>query len=106
MRTPNAQSTLLSFYQNLAQADPGTALIMSSKSDETSLEARGLRHGVFSHFLIRGLKGEADANENKIVTVNELFNFVYRNVREYTGNLQSPVLRGNYDPDMPVGVVR
>ncbi len=84
----------------------GTALIMSSKADETSLESAGLRQGVFSHFLIRGLKGEADKDKNKTVTVEELYEFVAQNVRDYTGNRQSPVIKGTYDPVMPVSAVR
>jgi uncharacterized caspase-like protein len=79
---------------------------MSSKGDETSLESAGLRQGVFSHFLIRGLKGEADKNKDKVISVREIFDFVYSNVRAYTGNRQSPVLKGAFDPTMPVGVTR
>jgi hypothetical protein len=94
------------YYQSLANAKAGTALIMSSKSNETSLESSGLRQGVFTHFLIRGMKGEADRNEDKIVNVQELYNFVYTNVREYTGNRQSPIIRGDYDRNMTVGVKR
>lgn len=104
-RAPNA-SILGSYYSNLAKSQPGTALIMSSKSEETSLEASGLRQGVFSHYLIKGLKGEADFNRNKVITVQEIFDFVYFGVRKYTGNLQSPVIQGNYDRNMPVGVCR
>ena len=106
VRTPQAQPELITFYQNLSQAQPGTALIMSSKSNETSLESQGLRHGVFSHYLIRGLKGEADSDQNKIVTIKELYQFIHRGVTEYTDFLQSPVIRGNYDPKMPVAAVR
>ena len=107
LRSPDRMGNqLMSFYQNLAQSDAGTALIMSSKSDETSLEASGLRHGVFSHFLIRGLKGEADANTDKVIGIKELYDYVYKEVKAYTGNLQSPVIRGNYDPKMPVAQVR
>lgn len=90
------------YYRTLAQAQPGTALIMSSKSEETSLEASGLRQGVFSHYLIRGLKGDADINKDKDVTIQELFNFVYHQVRHYTGNLQSPIIRGDYDREMVI----
>ena len=97
---------LTQYYENLARAQAGTALIMSSKSDETSLESSGLRQGVFSHFLIRGLKGEADLNLDKKVGVQELFDFVYNHVRTYTGNRQSPVIQGDYDPSMLVSVVR
>lgn len=102
-----AQPQLLAnYYNSLARANPGTALIMSSKSDETSLESSGLRQGVFSHFLIRGLKGEADRNNDKRTTVQELFDFVNLNVRTYTANQQSPLIQGDYDPEMTVGVRR
>lgn len=100
------EGALENFYKTLAQAQAGTALLMSSKSNETSLESSGLRNGVFSHFLIRGLKGEADANGDKVVNIQELFDFVYTNVRSYTGNRQSPLIRGDYDKIMPVSVVR
>jgi len=101
----STQNTIVGFYNQLAQAQAGTALIMSSKSEETSLEASGLRQGVFSHFLIRGLKGEADSNRDKKVTIQELFDFVYSNVRSFTGNLQSPIIRGDYDHSMIVSAV-
>jgi hypothetical protein len=101
----SVESNISTFYQQLAQAQPGTALIMSSKSEETSLEASGLRQGVFSHFLIRGLKGEADRNRDTKVTIEELFNFVYDNVRKFTGNMQSPIIRGDHDPNMIVSFI-
>ncbi len=97
---------IASYYQTLAKSVSGTALLMSSKGEETSLESSGLRQGVFSHFLIRGLKGEADGNGDKIISVQELYDYVYNNVRAYTGNRQSPILKGTYDPAMTVGVVR
>jgi hypothetical protein len=106
MRSGNEDPVLMQYYQTLAKSISGTALIMSSKADETSLESAGLRQGVFSHFLIRGLKGEADVNKDKIVNVEELYQYINRNVREYTGNRQSPVIKGTYDPVMPVSVVR
>lgn len=106
MRSGSAQSIITSYYEKLAQADPGTALLLSSKSEETSLESSGLRQGVFSHFLIRGLKGEADSDGDNVVSVQELYNFIYENVRTYTGNRQTPVIMGDYDKKMPVAVKR
>ncbi len=106
MKSGTVENALASYYKTLAQADPGTALIMSSKSDETSLESSGLRQGVFSHFLIRGLKGEADQDQNNVVSVQELFDFIHGNVRSYTGMRQSPVIKGDYDPVMTVAVKR
>lgn len=104
MRSASAQSILTTYYEKLAQASAGTALIMSSKSEETSLESSGLRQGVFTHFLIRGLKGEADSDNDEIVSVDELYSFVFENVRNYTGYRQSPVIMGDYDKKMPVGI--
>jgi hypothetical protein len=106
MRSGETEPALVQYYTALSKSVSGTALIMSSKSEETSLESSGLRQGVFSHFLIRGLKGEADANHDKIVSVEEIYNYIYTNVRDYTGNRQSPVIKGNYDPGMPVSVLR
>lgn len=106
MRSASAQSILTTYYDKLAQSSAGTALIMSSKSEETSLESSGLRQGVFTHFLIRGLKGEADTNSDNIVSVEELYSFVYENVRNYTGYRQSPVIMGDYDKKMPVAAKR
>jgi uncharacterized caspase-like protein len=106
MRDGGTEPVLSQYYQQLSKSVSGTALIMSSKSDETSLESQGLRQGVFSHFLIRGLKGEADKDKNSIVTVKEIYDYIYENVKTYTGNRQSPVIKGTYDPMMPVAVGR
>ena len=103
-RTP-LDGMLRDYYKAFEQSDGGTALILSSKGDEYSLEDHGLRQGIFSHFLIRGLRGEADKDHNRIVTVQELFNFVDVKVRTYTGNVQNPKLSGVFDPFMPVSVV-
>lgn len=94
------------YYDRLAEAAPGTALIMSSKSNETSVESKGLRQGVFSHYLIRGLKGEADRNQDRYVDISELFRFVSQNVQNYTGSKQSPMIEGDYDRQMPVSIRR
>ena len=106
MRSGETEPLLVQYYKTLSKSVSGTALIMSSKAEETSLESSGLRQGVFSHFLIRGLKGEADANQDKIVTIEELYDYINKNVRSYTGNRQSPVIKGTYDPKMTVAVVR
>lgn len=105
-RSATAEEELLRFYQPLYETGSGMAILMSSKSEETSLESAGLRQGVFSHFMMRGMKGEADADGDGIVTIQELYDFIYVHVRAYTGMRQSPVIKGDYDPDMPVSVVR
>lgn len=96
----------LKIYEDLIVKSTGTAIIMSSKSEETSLESSGLRQGVFSHFMIRGLKGEADSNSDNQVSIQELYDFIYVQVRAYTGMRQSPVIKGDYEPNMPVAIIQ
>jgi len=99
-------SSLMFFYDELDKTTGGSAFVMSSKAREYSLEDGGLRQGIFSHYLIRGLKGESDADKNKTITIRELFDWVYKNVRTYSGLAQTPMIAGDYDEKMPVGFIR
>lgn len=94
-----------SIYEAFSLSAGGTALILSSKAEESSVENDGLRHGVFSYFLIKGLKGECDLNADNIVTVMELFNYLHYNVPNYTQGFQTPVIFGNFDPNMPLSQI-
>lgn len=94
------------YYSALSESSGGMALLMSSKAEENSIEYHGLRQGVFSHFLIRGLGGEADQDNDHVVRIGELYQYVRRNTKAYTMHRQNPELHGLYDRQMPVGVVR
>jgi hypothetical protein len=93
-------------YESLAGSSGGLGLLLSSKTEEFSHEFDGIKSGVFSHFLIRGLTGEAEKNMDGLVSVSELFDYVFEQVRRFTQNKQSPVLYGEIDKNMPVSVVR
>ncbi len=101
-----APLSLDKYYQAFEESNGGVALLMSSKAEELSLEDHGLRQGVFTYYLLRGLKGAANANGDHIITIRELYNYVYSKVREYTANVQTPVLTGAYDDTMPVAFQR
>lgn len=100
-KSPNFKP-LTEYYSSFESTKGGLALLLSSKSNEYSLEDQGLRQGVFSHYLLRGMKGEANADQNKIVTITELYNYVNKKVKKYTNGIQTPNISGNYDPKMPV----
>lgn len=93
------------YYEAFNDAKGGTAFMLSSKAKEISIENAGLRQGIFTHFLIKGMKGRADKNADNVVTVQEVYNYVHYNVRFYTRNYQTPVLFGDYDEQMPVSVL-
>lgn len=99
-----ATVSLQRLYKAFEDADGGIALLMSSKAEELSLEDHGLRQGVFTYYILQGLKGGADTNSDYIITIRELYKFVYAKVRDYTANVQTPVLTGDYDDAMPVAV--
>lgn len=101
-----APVSLARYYQAFEDTDGGIALLMSSRAEELSLEDHGLRQGVFTYYVLQGLKGKADANNDYLVTIKELYGYVYGKVREYTAGVQTPVLTGNYDDGMPVALRR
>jgi tetratricopeptide (TPR) repeat protein len=63
-------------------------------------------HGVFTYYVVRGLEGEADENGDGVVTADELYDYVYRNVREATGGQQNPTDgQGSFDAQMLLAFV-
>lgn len=78
---------------------------LSSQPDETSLEMSGSDNGLFTTYLLSGLSGNADINSDNIISIGELYGYVYRNVAEYTSKIphsQHPVLWGQYKDEMPI----
>lgn len=45
-----------------------------------SLESDTLRHGLFTYYLLRGLRGEADLNRNGEVTIGEVTDYLTRKI--------------------------
>ncbi len=76
----------------------GIGFLASSKPEQISLESSALQGGVFSHFIIEGLKGNADINKNHQITVDELHRYVKENVHNYTAEVQTPQIFGDYNP--------
>lgn len=58
----------------------GTQIIASSLS--YSYESQGLKSSVFTHYLLQGLKGEADLNGDGQVSVDELFGYIKPRLRK------------------------
>ncbi len=60
------------------------------------MEAR--RHGLFSYFLVQGLEGKADANDDGVITLAETFKYAKKNTEIQAfvedGRQQIPVLSG------------
>jgi len=106
---PPSSDVIAGYYEALddSEGGAGTAILVSCKAEEKSLESQGIRQGIFSYYLRSGLLGEADTDEDMIVSLEELYKFVRINTMKYTNNFQTPTLNGSgYDPDMPLSIVR
>lgn len=76
-------------------------LFLSSRSNENSAESPINGQGLFTHWLLRGLKGEADANRDRKISAKEIFNFVHKGVSR-ANRSQHPVMWGNFNGNMSV----
>jgi uncharacterized caspase-like protein len=98
------ENPIASGLQSLSKVGDGIAVI--SASDEKQLSAEGSRfgggHGVFTYFLIEGLKGAADYNRDSRVSLGELIPYLSENVRRETQSAQSPTVAGKFDPAISI----
>jgi uncharacterized caspase-like protein len=77
-------------------------LFLSSRNDENSIERLNMQNGLFTTYLQKGLRGNADENHDRIITAKELYHFVHEGVRQSSDNKQHPVMWGNFDDNMTV----
>ncbi len=70
----------------------GRAILTSGSAGDVSMN-RSDGQSDFTYWLTRGLGGEADLNEDRVVTGDELFRFVEEKVREDTLGKQVPRFR-------------
>lgn len=89
-------------HKELRSGESRVAVLMSSRGGETSLEVGSLGQGVFSYFLIQGMKGQADSNYDHNLTFKELFTYLYRRVKMYTHGKQHPNLMCNDCLELPM----
>ena len=83
----------------------GRIILTASGANEVSEENHELKHGVFTHFLVQGLGGAADANRDGLITVDEIYNYVSTEVPRETGQEQHPVKKGAVEGWLVMGVV-
>jgi hypothetical protein len=76
----------------------GRLVVTACDVNEVSLEAADLGHGLFTYYLMEGLKGKGDLNGDGLVTVQELYEYVHENVsqraRKLNGSMH-PIQKGS-----------
>ncbi|MEM7757376.1 MAG: GUN4 domain-containing protein [Cyanobacteria bacterium P01_A01_bin.40] len=108
-RSVEDDSELLNqYFENLSQSVGGVASLTSAEAREVSREGEqwGGGHGVFTHHVLEGMKGAADVNNDGIVSVGELFEYVRERVKEDTDHRQHPSIgSGGFDRNLPIAVI-
>jgi hypothetical protein len=82
----------------LKQSIPNNFTVFSAAAgDQTSKPLEEAKHGMFSYFLMKGMEGDADANNDNKITAQELHNYVKENVTQQSSGSQTPELQGDKD---------
>jgi hypothetical protein len=102
------ENNLINLYaEKLLYQEEGKAVITSSDVNESSQESPrwGGGHGVFTYFLLEGMRGMADSNVDLVVTVGELFRYVRQRVRLDTEYRQNPRMLLSTNEDLALAAV-
>ena len=84
----------------------GKIILTASGANEVSAENDELQHGVFTHFLIQGLQGQADTDSDGLITVDEVYTYVSKQVPQATNQEQHPVKKGIVEGPLVLSIVR
>lgn len=83
----------------------GRVTISASDGQQKSLEIEEFQHGVFTYYLLEGLRGKADDNDDHVIDVTEIWGYVEYQVKEAAhkkGNTQTPVMQGRLTAGFPL----
>jgi uncharacterized caspase-like protein len=94
-----------SFMDRIA-AGKGRVIMTASGANEVSVENDHLGHGVFTYYLVEGLKGKADADGDGLITVDEAYLYVSDKVPQATGQEQHPIKKGTVEGRLILGIIQ
>ena len=80
----------------LKQSVPDNFTVFTAAAgDQTAKPLEEAKHGMFSYFLMKGMEGEADQNQDNTITAGELHSYVQQNVVQQSSGSQTPELQGD-----------
>ena len=60
-------------------------IFSASQLDQISSGLKEAKHGIFSYYLMKGLEGKADSNQDKKITNGELISYMDENISQKVG---------------------
>jgi tetratricopeptide (TPR) repeat protein len=95
------------FLDEVGKTGEGVFRLLASRPDELSYEDKrwGGGHGVFTNFLLEGLRGRADRDGDGVVRAGELLDYLSEVVPNETKALQHPRAAGNIETRLPLAVL-
>ncbi|HQO23367.1 MAG TPA: caspase family protein [Spirochaetota bacterium] len=88
------------FMLDTAYNMKGNAFMTSSSRDEVSQESERIKGSFFTHYLVLGLRGAADVTQDKKITLNEAYQFAYRETLVRTEKTLGGAQHPNYHIQM------
>jgi hypothetical protein len=70
-------------------------LLTASSGSEFSGPLKEVKQGMFSYYLMKGMEGVADTNQDNKITAGELHSYVKANVLQQSSDSQTPQLQGD-----------
>jgi len=95
VRARAAAPISLAFLQSISGV--GRVTVSACSGEEVARESSDLRHGIFSHCLIEGLKGAADFRNDGLVGFNELWTYLADETVRTSEERQHPVMSGTLE---------
>ncbi len=73
----------------------GFTVMTAAAGDQTAKPLEEAKHGMFSYFLMKGMEGDADTNQDNQITAGELHAYVQKKVIQQSSGSQTPELQGD-----------
>jgi caspase domain-containing protein len=108
MLTKGARPALLN-VEDVGLATQEVISISAATSSQTSNPLPKEEHGLFTYYLLRALKGKADENEDRFVTIKEIYQYVNKQVTRAArrmGREQTPVISPSLEDIKDISVSR
>jgi len=84
----------------------GRVILSSCSANEVSQENDSYKHGLFTYYFLKGLKGEADFDMDGLISVEEIFGYVSKTVPSASGQDQHPVKKGDSQGQLIIGKIK